>query len=74
LYRLRRFSLLEKSAGALTPLLLLLRKRSRSACLFGCKRPHDSTLSLPTFCGFFGFPVCTVRKKEGDSVKALAFL
>ena len=28
------------------------RKKSRSACLFGCKRPRDGTLSLPTFCGY----------------------
>ena len=27
------------------------RKRSRSACLFACKRAHDGSLSLPTFCG-----------------------
>ena len=27
------------------------RKRSRSDFLFGCKRPHDENLSLPTFCG-----------------------
>ena len=26
------------------------RKKSRSACLLGCKRPHDGSLSLPTFC------------------------
>ena len=26
------------------------RKRSRSACLFACKRAHDGALSLPTFC------------------------
>ena len=28
-------------------------QKSRSACLFGCKRPHDGSLSLPTFavCG-----------------------
>ena len=27
------------------------RKRSRLIFLFGCKRPHDEKLSLPTFCG-----------------------
>ena len=27
-----------------------LRKKSRSAHLFGCKRPHDGSLSLPPFC------------------------
>ena len=32
------------------PLLLLFRKKSRSAHLFGCKRPHNGSLSLPTFC------------------------
>ena len=28
-------------------------QKSRSACLFGCKRPHNGSLSLPTFadCG-----------------------
>ena len=26
-------------------------KKSRSAHLFGCKRLHDGSLSLPTFCG-----------------------
>nr|DAX49457.1 MAG TPA: hypothetical protein [Caudoviricetes sp.] len=30
---------------------LLFRKRSHSARLLGCKRPRDSSLSLPTFCG-----------------------
>ena len=33
------------------PLLLLFRKKSRSAHLLGCKRPRDGSLSLPTFCG-----------------------
>ena len=37
-------------------LLLLFHKKSRSACLFGCKRPLDDTLSLPTFCEF-GFDI-----------------
>ena len=32
------------------PLFLLCRKKSRSASLFGPKRPHDGLLSLPTFC------------------------
>ncbi len=27
-------------------------KNSHSARLFGCKRPHDGSLSLPIFCGF----------------------
>ncbi len=34
-------------------LLLLLRKKSRSARLLGCKRPHNNSLSLPTFCDFY---------------------
>lgn len=29
-----------------------LRKKSRSARLFGCKCPHHGSLSLPTFCRF----------------------
>ena len=29
-----------------------LRKKARSARLLGCKRPRDSSLSLPTFCRF----------------------
>ena len=33
----------------------LLRKRSRSASLPGCKRPRGGLLSLPTFCGLRGF-------------------
>ena len=31
--------------------LRLLRKKSRSVRLFVCKRTHDGSLSLPTFCG-----------------------
>ena len=31
---------------------LAYRKRPRSARLFGCKRPHDGSLSLPLFCGY----------------------
>ena len=49
-------------------LLLLFRKKSRSANLFGCKRPHDGSLSLPTFCEFivsykssFGGFFCLVK-------------
>ena len=44
-----------KAAGALISLRLLFRKKSRSARLFGCKRPHDGSLSLPTFCELRGF-------------------
>ena len=32
-----------------SPLFLF---RKKSACLFDCKRPHNGSLSLPTFCGF----------------------
>ena len=39
-----------ENRSALTPLILLFRKKSRSARLFGCKRPHDGSQSLPTFC------------------------
>ncbi|MDY4910222.1 MAG: hypothetical protein SO149_08495, partial [Candidatus Fimenecus sp.] len=28
-------------------------QKSRSACLFGCKRPHDGSLSLPTFADLY---------------------
>ncbi len=28
-------------------------QKSRSARLFGCKRPHNCSLSLPTFCELF---------------------
>ncbi len=44
-----------KVTGALIPLRLLFRKKSRSARLFSCKRPHDGSLSLPIFCGLRGF-------------------
>ena len=50
---LLRFSLQEKHPPA--SLLLLFRKKSRSAYLFGCKRPHDGSLPLPTFYELRGF-------------------
>ena len=34
------------------PLFLLFRKKSRSARLFACKRAHNGSQSLPTFCEF----------------------
>ena len=40
---------------SLTILFLLFHKKSRSARLFGCKRPHNDSLSLPTFCEFLRF-------------------
>ena len=49
LYRLLRF--LFRNQSVLMPLLLLFRKKSRSARLLGCKRPRNGSLSLPTFCG-----------------------
>ncbi len=39
----------KSSARSLAP---PFRKKSRSAHLCGCKRPHDGSLSLPTFCEF----------------------
>ena len=38
-----------KTSHPPAPLLLLFRKKSRSARLYGCKRPHDGAPSLPTF-------------------------
>ena len=49
--------------GAKAALLLRFRKKSRSACLFGCKRPHDGSLSLPTFCELREFNAL-LRKSE----------
>ena len=46
-YRLRRVFLNSSRAHPAAP---RFRKKSRSARLFGCKRPHDGLLSLPTFC------------------------
>ena len=45
------FCLRRKRSHPPAPLLLLFRKRARSARLFGCKRPHDGSQSLPPFCG-----------------------
>ena len=39
-----------KNRSSLMPLLLLIRKRSRSRRLLACKRAHDAFGSLPTFC------------------------
>jgi len=41
---------LYKNTASLDWLPLLFRKKARSAHLFGCKRPHDGSLSLPPFC------------------------
>ena len=43
------FHFYSKIRSALTPLLLLFRKRPRSARLFACKRAHNGSLSLPAF-------------------------
>ena len=60
---LLRFSLQEKHPTA--SLLLLFRKKSRSAYLFGCKRPHDGSLSLPAFCESQGVhPIAKLLKKS----------
>ena len=45
------FYFIRKPSHRLALPLLLLRKRSRSARLFACKRAHNGSLSLPTFCG-----------------------
>ena len=45
-------------------LLLLFHKKSRSVRLFGCKRPHDDSLSLPTFCEFYSEHVMNTRTKK----------
>ena len=34
-------------------LIFFFYKKLRSACLLGCKRHHDNSLSLPTFCKLF---------------------
>ncbi len=39
-----------KTSHPPAPLLLLFRKKSRSARLYGCKHPLHGSLSLPTFC------------------------
>ena len=60
---LLRFSLQEKHPPA--SLLLLFRKKSRSAYLFGCKRHRDGSLSLPAFCESQGFhPIAKMLKKS----------
>ena len=51
-----------KAAGALIPLRLLFRKKSRSARLFGCKGPHNGLLSLTTL-GRFVSPHNIAQKK-----------
>ncbi|MCI6967263.1 hypothetical protein MR810_09110 [bacterium] len=43
--------ILFKNQSALMPLLLLFRKKSRWLRLFACKRAHDASAALPTFCG-----------------------
>ena len=45
------FCLRRKRSHPPAPLPLFFRKRARSACLLGCKRPRDGTLSPPPFCG-----------------------
>ena len=49
LYRLLRF-FMQKNQSSLMPLLLLLRKKSRSRRLLICKRIRNAFGSLPTFC------------------------
>ncbi len=40
----------QKSERGNMPLLLLFRKKARSARLFACKRAHNGSQSLPPFC------------------------
>ena len=69
---LLRFSLQEKHPTA--SLLLLFRKKSRSAHLFGCKRPLNGSLSLTTFCeynaSFTNFAIVgfSIRKTSNRSI------
>ena len=57
-----------------TSLLLLFRKKSRSAHLFGCKRPLNGSLSLTTFCeynaSFTNFAIVgfAIRKTSNRSI------
>ena len=61
MYRLLRFFC--KNQSSLTPLLFLFRKKSRLAHLFGPTRPHNGSLSLPTFCEFGGsYPTTEMPK------------
>jgi len=53
-----------KAAGELIPLRLLFRKKSRSARLFGPKRPHDGSLALPTFYGMRKFKSIRQKRKN----------
>ena len=47
------------------PLLLLFRKRARSARLLGCKRPRDGSLSLPPFCGCLRSKLTSPATRQG---------
>lgn len=49
------FCLQQEISHLTASLLLLFRKKSRSACLFGCRRLHDGSLSLSTFCELRAF-------------------
>jgi|GEM_PF-5678226 len=42
------------------------RKRSRPACLLGCKRPRHGSLSLPAFCGFQSLSLSLFAPKGRD--------
>ena len=46
---------LYKNQSSLIPLLFLFRKKARSVLLFGCKRPHNGSLSLPPFYDIYYF-------------------
>ena len=61
------FFIVLRHVGAKFALLLLFRKKSRSACLLGCKRPHDSSLSLSTFCDFERVPLQPPKTEKSFS-------
>lgn len=66
-HRLRRW-IFTKSQSAPILLLLLFRKRSRSARLLSCKRSRDGSLSLPTFGGLRTFKSLHKKRKISFSV------
>ena len=62
------FCLRQKRSHPPAPLLLLFRKRARSARLLGCKRPRDGSLSLPPFCGCLRFKLTDYPQKRHRKV------
>ena len=60
-------------------LLFIFRKQACLACLFGCKRPHNGTLSRPPFCedcacgARASKPFGTFKRKRQFSARKLSF-